>query len=69
MKKTKWTRKYYNRTVKKGGVVIIVAVKDYIKEAEPQVNNIDSYKKLKGDQAATNMKLVNDTLERLNIKN
>ena len=46
-----------------------MAVKDYIKEAEPQVNNIDSYKKLKEDQAATNMKLVNDTLERLNIKN
>ena len=39
-------------------------VKDYIKEAERQLNNTENYRKLREDPTATNMKLVNDTIER-----
>ena len=39
-------------------------VKDYIKEAERQLSNTENYRKLQEDPAATNMKLVNDTIER-----
>ena len=48
----------------KGGAVVIVDVKDYIKEAERQLNNTKNYRKLQEDPTATNMKLVNDTIER-----
>ena len=48
----------------KGGAVVIVDVKDYIKEAERQLNNTENYRKLQEDPTATNMKLVNDTMER-----
>ena len=48
----------------KGGAVVIVGVKDYIKEAERQLNNAKNYRKLQEDPTATNMKLVNDTIER-----
>ena len=48
----------------KGGAVVIVDVKDYIKEAERQINNTENYSKLQEDPTATNMKLVNDTIER-----
>ena len=48
----------------KDGAVIIVDVKDYIKEAERQLNNTENYRKLQEDPTATNMKLVNDTIER-----
>ena len=48
----------------KGGAVVIVDVKDYIKEAEQQLNNTENYKKLQEDPTATNMKLVNDKIER-----
>ena len=48
----------------KGGAVVIVDVKDYIKEAERQLNNTENYRKLQEDPTATNMKLVNDTIER-----
>ena len=47
----------------KGGAVVIVDVKDYIKEAERQLNNTENYRKLHEDPTATNMKLVNDTIE------
>ena len=49
----------------KGGAVVFVDVKDYIKEAERQLNNTENYRKRQEDLAATNMKLVNDTIERL----
>ena len=39
-------------------------VKDYIEEAERQLNNTENYRKLQEDPTATNMKLVNDTIER-----
>ena len=48
----------------KGGAVVIVDVKDYIKEAERQLNNTENYRKLQEDPTATNMKLVNYTIER-----
>ena len=49
----------------KGAALVIVDVKDYIKEAERQLNNTENYRKRQEDLAATNMKLVNDTIERL----
>ena len=49
----------------KGGAVVIVDVKDYIKEAERLLTNIKNYRKLQKDPTTTNMKLVNDTIERL----
>ena len=48
----------------KGGAIVIVDVKDYIKEAERHLNNTENYRKLQEDPTATNMKLVNDTIER-----
>ena len=39
-------------------------VKDYIKEAERQLNNTENYRKLLEDPTVTNMKLVNDAIER-----
>ena len=53
----------------RGGSAVIVTVKDYIKEAEWQVSNISNYTKLQEDPTATNMKLVNDTIERLKKQN
>ena len=47
-----------------GGAVVIVDVKDYIKEAGRQLNNTENYRKLQEDPTATNMKLLNDTIER-----
>ena len=49
----------------KGGAVVIVGVKDYIKETEWQLNNTKNYRKLQEDPTTTNMKLVNDTIERI----
>ena len=48
----------------KGDAVVIVDVKDYIKEAQRQFNNTENYRKLLEDPTKTNMKLVNDTIER-----
>ena len=48
----------------KDDAAVIVDVKDYIKGAEQQLNNTKNYKKRQEDQTATNMKLVNDTIER-----
>ena len=48
----------------KGGAVVIMDVKDYIKETERQLNNTENFKKLQEDPTATNMKLVNDAIER-----
>ena len=49
----------------KGGGVVIVDVKDYISEAERQLNSTENYWKLQEDLTATNMELVNATKERL----
>ena len=48
----------------KGGAAVIVGVKDYIKEAERQLNNTENYRKLQEGPIAINMKLVNDTIKR-----
>ena len=40
-----------------------MSVKDYIKEAERQLNNIEYYRKLQEDPTTTNMKLLNDIME------
>ena len=48
----------------KGDAVVIVGVKDYIKEAERQLSNTENYGKLQEDSTATNMKLVNDIIEK-----
>ena len=48
----------------KGGAVVFVDVKDYVKEAEGQLNNTENYRKLQEDPTATNIKSVNDTIER-----
>ena len=47
-----------------GGAVVIVDVKDYIKVAERQLNNSKNNRKLEEDTTATNMKLLNDTIEK-----
>ena len=47
----------------KGGVVVIVDVKNYIKEAEPQLNITENYRKLRKGSTATNMKLIIDMIE------
>ena len=40
-----------------------MSVKDYIKEAERQLNNIKYYRKLQEDPTTTNMKLLNYIME------
>ena len=46
------------------GAAVIVDVKDYIKEAERQLNKTKNYRKLQEVLTTTNMKLVNDTIEK-----
>lgn len=41
----------------KGGPVVIVAVRDYIKEAERQLNNTENYRKFQEHPTALNMNL------------
>ena len=48
----------------KGGAVVIVDVKDYIKQAERYISNTKNYRKLQEDPTATNMKFVKNTIER-----
>ena len=47
----------------KGGAVVIIDVDDYVKEAERQLNNQESYKSIDHDLTTINNKLVNDTIE------
>ena len=47
-----------------GGPVVIIDVKDYIREAESQLKNKDNYERLKYDPTETHNRLVNDTIER-----
>ena len=48
----------------KGGAVVIIDVKDHIKEAESQLENKYKYDRLKYDLIETHNRLVNDTIER-----
>ena len=48
----------------KEGAVVIIDVEDYVKEAEHQLSNKDSYKKLQYDPTQTHSRLVNDTITR-----
>ena len=64
MKKLKKREDIIITRVAKEGAAVIVDVKDYLKEAERQLNNTENYRKLQEDPTATNMKLVNDTIER-----
>ena len=52
--------------VDKGVVVVIVSVKDYMKEAKRQPNNTKNYRTLEEDPTTANMKLENDMKERFN---
>lgn len=52
----------------KGGAVVIVDVKDYIREAKSQLKNKDNYDRLKCDPTETCNRLVNDTIESLKSK-
>ena len=49
----------------KGGAVVIIDVEDYIKEAEHQLNNKDTYKKFQYALTQAHTRLVNDTITRL----
>ena len=48
----------------KGGAVVIMDVKDYINEANRSLNNKNDYQILNKDFRTTNVKLVNDTIQR-----
>ena len=48
----------------KGGAVIIIDVEDYVKEAEHQLSNKDTYKKLQHDPTPTHTRLAHDTITR-----
>ena len=47
----------------KGGAVVIIDVKDYIREAEFQLKNRDNYNRLKHDPTKTHNRLVNEIIE------
>ena len=46
----------------KGGAVVIIDVKDYLKEAEHQLNNKDAYKKLQHNPTKIHGRFVNDAI-------
>ena len=48
----------------RGGAVIIIDVEDYVKEAEHQLSNKDTYKKLQHDPTPTHTRLTHDTITR-----
>ena len=50
----------------KGGAVVIIDIKDYIREAESQLKNKNNYDRLKHDPIETHNRLVNDTIEGFN---
>ena len=53
----------------KGGAVVIIDVKDYIREAESQLKNKDNYDRLKYDPTETHNRSVNGTIERFEKQN
>ena len=48
----------------KGGAVVIIDVKYYIREAESQLKSKDNYDRLKYDPTERHNRLVNNTIER-----
>ena len=48
----------------KGGAAVILETKDYINEANRQLNVTSSYKKLPNDPTVTHNKLINDAIDR-----
>ena len=48
----------------KGGAIVVMGVKYYINEANRQLNNEDHYKILYKNPTTTNVKLVNDIIQR-----
>ena len=52
----------------KRGAVVIMDLKDSIKETHHQLNNKDHYKIFNKEPTTTNTKLVNDTIQRLKKK-
>ena len=53
----------------KGGAVVIIDVKDYIREAESQLKNKDNYDRLKYDPTETHNRSANGTIERFEKQN
>ena len=53
----------------KGGATVIVDVKDYIKEANKELDDEKFYKKLPTDPTHTNLELINNTIDHLMNKN
>ena len=49
----------------KGGAVVILDAKDYVKECEKQLNNTENYKHLQKDLTATNNEIVQSIIKRL----
>ena len=47
-----------------GGAAVILETKDYINEANRQLNVTSSYKKLPDDPTVTHNKLINDSIDR-----
>ena len=48
----------------KGGAVVSLDVKDYVRECERQLNNIENYRHLQKDPTVTNNKLVHKVIKR-----
>ena len=53
----------------KGGVVVILDVEDYIKEAERQLHNTENYKRLYHNPTTTNNDTVNKIIKRFHKEN
>ena len=51
--------------VDKGGAVVILDAKDYVKECGRQLNNTENYKHLQKDPTATNNEIVQSIIKRL----
>ena len=53
----------------KGGATVIIDIEDYIKEAERQLNDVNSYKKLDNDPTLVYNDIVNEAIDTLQNKN
>ena len=54
---------------KKGGVVVIVDVEDYVKEAERQLNNKENYRKINYDPTTVNNETIHKVISRFQKEN
>ena len=52
----------------KGGAVVIIDTKEYLREAASQLKNKANYDRLKYDPIKSHKSLVNDTIKRFNQK-